>query len=90
MKIIGVHSHEQKLVLSVSQKWNLKAERNVHIDLIRVAIFLNRKRLLYGNARAVKLKITFPFKPQFMSRDNFKIEIPEIANTKMKLFVNDE
>ena len=25
-----------------------------------------------------------------MSRDNFKIEIPEIANTKMKLFVNDE
>lgn len=25
-----------------------------------------------------------------MPRDNFKIEIPEIANTKMKLFVNDE
>lgn len=25
-----------------------------------------------------------------MSRDNFKIEIPEIANTKLKLFVNDE
>ena len=25
-----------------------------------------------------------------MSRDNFKIEIPEIANTKMKLFVNDK
>ena len=25
-----------------------------------------------------------------MSHDNFKIEIPEIANTKLKLFVNNE
>ena len=25
-----------------------------------------------------------------MSHNKFKIEIPEIANTKMKLFVNDE
>ena len=51
---------------------------------------MNGTRLLYGNARAVKPKITFTFKQKFMPRDNFKIEIPEIANTKMKLFVNDE
>ena len=62
----------------------------MNISLIGATSFLNGTRLLDGNVLVVKPKITFTFKQKFMPRDNFKIEIPEIANTKMKLFVNDE
>lgn len=43
---------------------------------------------LYGNVLVAKKRILFTF--SYMEKETFKIKIPEIANTKMKLFVNDE